>query len=124
MDKVNRDLLTSINDEIDNFYENVFRSIYKLIQPLEYFDNQLLTIVERLNHICQWSSIVKVIIRLSRSKTSSGRSFQDTLIGCLLSKSYLPSTAGKPFLFFEKAKSMSDRDIEMTTTTMWQVGII
>jgi hypothetical protein len=51
-----------------------------------------------------------------------GRAFEDTLVGSLLSKSCLPSLPGKPFLFFEKPKSMSERDIEITASTIWQVG--
>ncbi len=75
------------------------------------------------------------MFRLSHPKTSSnrpsrnfpatsmgGRAFEDTLVGSLLSKSCLPSLPGKPFLFFEKPKSMSERDIEITASTIWQVG--
>jgi hypothetical protein len=52
---------------------------------------------------------------------NNGRSFQDTLVGCLLSKSCLPSQPEQPYLFFDKPKVMSERDVELTAATMWQV---
>jgi hypothetical protein len=78
--------------------------------------------------------IFKIIFRLSHPKTSSnrparnphapsggGRAFEDTLIGTFLSKSCLPSLPVKPYLFFEKPKVMTERDVELTAATMWQV---
>lgn len=77
---------------------------------------------------------LKIMFRLSHPKTTSnrpvrnpfgsansGRAFEDTLIGCLLSKSCLPSLPGKPYLFFERPRTMSERDVEITAGTMWQV---
>jgi hypothetical protein len=74
------------------------------------------------------------MFRLSHPKTASnrparhplapsggGRAFEDTLIGSFLSKSCLPSLPGKPYLFFEKPKVMTERDVELTGATMWQV---
>ncbi len=61
--------------------------------------------------------------RNSHVPSSGGRAFEDTLVGSLLSKSCLPSLPGKPYLFFDKPKSMSERDIELTATTMWQVSV-
>jgi len=77
------------------------------------------------------------MFRLSHPKTTSnrparsplapsgggGRAFEDTLIGSFLSKSCLPSLPGKPYLFFEKPKIMSERDVEITASTMWQVRL-
>jgi hypothetical protein len=76
------------------------------------------------------------MFRLSHPKTTSnrpvrspltpsggGRAFEDTLIGSFLSKSCLPSLPGKPYLFFDKPKIMSERDVEITASTMWQVGL-
>jgi hypothetical protein len=40
-----------------------------------------------------------------------------------LSKSCLPSVPGKPFLFFDKPKSMTERDVELAGITMWKVSI-
>ena len=54
---------------------------------------------------------------------NGGRAFEDTLIGTLLSKSCLPLLPGKPYLFFEKPKVMSERDVELTAGTMWQVKL-
>ena len=76
------------------------------------------------------------MFRLSHPKTVSnrparnplipsggGRGYEDTLIGSFLSKSCLPSIPGKPYLFFDKPKIMSERDVEITAGTMWQVGL-
>ena len=80
------------------------------------------------------SLALQIIFRLSHPKSTSqrshrnpnvpsggGRSFEDTLVGSLLSKSCLPSQPNQPFLFFDKPKSMSERDVEITASTMWQV---
>lgn len=53
--------------------------------------------------------------------SSGGRAYEDTLIGSFLSKSCLPSVPGKPFLFFEKPKTMTERDVEIISGNMWQV---
>lgn len=53
----------------------------------------------------------------------SGRAYEDTLVGCFLSKSCLPSLPGKPYLFFDKPKTMSERDVDITASTMWQVRL-
>ena len=60
-------------------------------------------------------------VQNSFESLNNGRVFEDTLIGSLLSKSCLPSLPGKPYLFYEKPKVMSERDIELTAKTMWQV---
>jgi hypothetical protein len=78
--------------------------------------------------------VFQIIFRLSHPKTTSnrpvrsplapsggGRAFEDTLIGSFLSKSCLPGLPGKPYLFFEKPKTMTERDVELTASTMWQV---
>ncbi len=81
---------------------------------------------------------LKIIFQLSHPKTTSnrpvrspltpsgggGRAFEDTLIGSFLSKSCLPSLPGKPYLFFEKPKVMTERDVELTAGTMWQVRMM
>ncbi|CAF0830173.1 unnamed protein product [Rotaria sordida] len=133
IDCINNELLSSITNEIENLYRSVFHYMYKAIQPLEYFSNEIISYISVLTHLSQWSILVQMIFRLSHPKTlsnrssinahistTSGRAFQDTLIGSLLSKSCLPSIPGKPFLFFNKPKLMSERDIEITATTMWQ----
>jgi hypothetical protein len=56
-------------------------------------------------------------------QSAGGRAFEDTLVGSLLSKSCLPSLPGKAFLYFDKPKQMNERDMEITATTMWQVGV-
>ncbi|CAF2873145.1 unnamed protein product [Rotaria sp. Silwood2] len=133
IDFVNNELLSSMTTEIESLYEKVFHYMYKAIQPLDYFSNDVISYISVLTHLSQWAILVQMIFRLSHPKTlsnrssrdahissTSGRAFQDTLIGSLLSKSCLPSIPGKPFLFFNKPKLMSERDIEITATTMWQ----
>ena len=107
--------------------------MYKIIHPLDYFSNQLISIVEILTRLSQWPVLVKIIFQISHPKTSSqrssknthvsssgGRAFQDTLIGSLLAKSCLHAHPGKPFVFFDKPKTMNERDVELTASTMWQ----
>ncbi|CAF4424049.1 unnamed protein product [Rotaria sp. Silwood2] len=133
IDFVNNELLSSMTTEIESLYKKVFHYMYKAIQPLDYFSNDVISYISVLTHLSQWAILVQMIFRLSHPKTlsnrssrdahissTSGRAFQDTLIGSLLSKSCLPSIPGKPFLFFNKPKLMSERDIEITATTMWQ----
>lgn len=59
--------------------------------------------------------------RNTHTTSGTGRAFQDTLLGSLLSKSCLPSAPGKSFLFFTKPKLMNEQDIERTSLTIWQV---
>ncbi|CAF4687908.1 unnamed protein product [Rotaria sp. Silwood1] len=133
IDRVNNELLSSMTNEIESFYKTVFYYMYKAIYPLDYFSNEVISYISVLTHLSQWSILVQIIFRLSHPKTlsnrssrntdissTSGRAFQDTLIGSLLSKSCLPSIPGKPFLFFNKPKLMSERNIEITATTVWQ----
>ncbi|CAF1260110.1 unnamed protein product [Adineta steineri] len=132
-DHVNNELLLSSKDEIKLFYKNVFRHMYKAIQPLDYFSNELISYIDILMHLSQWSVLVQIIFEIPHPKTISnrstrssdmqsagGRAFQDTLIGSLLSKSTLPSMPGRPFIYFDKPKSMNERDLEITTRTICQ----
>jgi ubiquitin conjugation factor E4 A len=132
-DCINTDLLSSTSDEIENLYTSVFRYMYKSIQPLDYFSTELTAYIGTLTHLAKWPALVRIMFRLSRPKTASnrpvrspltpsggGRAFEDTLIGSFLSKSCLPSLPGKPYLFFDKPKTMSERDVEITASTMWQ----
>lgn len=57
----------------------------------------------------------------SSGSISIGREFEDTLIGSLLSKSCLPSTPGKPYIFFHNPTLMNEKLRESTAVTMWQV---
>ncbi len=59
-DRVNEELVSSVTNEIKNFYKNVFRQMYKAIQPLDYFANQLISYVEILTHLSQWPVLVQV----------------------------------------------------------------
>ncbi|CAF0967414.1 unnamed protein product [Rotaria sp. Silwood1] len=131
IDCINNDCLSPITDEIENLYNSVFRHMYKMIQPFDYFSTELITYIDALKYLAKWSGLI--IFRLSHPKTVSnrsmqnlfgssdgGRAFEDTLVGSLLSKSCLPSLPGKPYLFFEKPKVMSEHDVDLTAKTMWQ----
>ncbi|CAF3853159.1 unnamed protein product [Rotaria sp. Silwood1] len=132
-DCINNDLLSTTTDEIENLYNSVFRHMYKAIQPLDYFSTELIAYIGALTHLAKWPALVRIMFRLSHPKAASkrpvrnllapsenGRAFEDTLIGSFLSKSCLPSLPGKPYLFFEKPKIMTKRDVELTAGTMWQ----
>ncbi|UJR09047.1 hypothetical protein I4U23_013295 [Adineta vaga] len=136
-DCINNDMFSATStDEMETLYNSVFLHMYKAIKPLDYFSTELFSYIGTLTHLAKWSILVRIIFRLSHPKTASnrsvrsplaaaaagngGRAFEDTLIGTLLSKSCLPLLPGKPYLFFEKPKVMSERDVELTAGTMWQ----
>ncbi|CAF0773012.1 unnamed protein product [Adineta steineri] len=134
-DCINTDLISSSTDEIESLYNSVFRHMYKAIHPFDYFSTELMTYIGILTQLAKWPLLVRIIFRLSHPKTATnrpirnplvpsggdgGRAFEDTLVGSLLSKSCLPSLPGKPYLFFEKPKVMSERDVEITSGTIWQ----
>ncbi|CAF2581067.1 unnamed protein product [Rotaria sp. Silwood2] len=136
IDCVNNESLSQITDEIENLYNSVFRYMYKMIQPLDYFSTELIAYVGALKQLAKWPALVRIIFRLSHPKTASnrsmqihfgssggGRAFEDTLVGSFLSKSCLPSLPGKPYLFFEKPKVMTEHDVDLTAKTMWQVRL-
>ncbi|CAF3669246.1 unnamed protein product [Rotaria socialis] len=133
IDCVNNDSLSPLTDEMESLYTSVFRHMYKMIQPLDYFSTELIAYTGILTHLSKWPALVRIIFRLSHPKTASnrpvqnprgaatnGRAYEDTLVGSLLSKSCLPSQPEKPYLFFEKPKVMSERDVELTANSMWQ----
>ena len=57
---INNDTLLSTTDEIENFYNSVFRHMYKMIQPLDYFSTDLAAYIETLTYLAKWSMIVRV----------------------------------------------------------------
>ncbi|CAF0807326.1 unnamed protein product [Adineta ricciae] len=134
-DCINNDVLSSTStDEMENLYESVFRHMYIAIKPLYYYSTELFSYIGILTHLAKWGILVRLLFRLSDPKTSSnrpfrnplgtgntsGRAFEDTIVGTLVSKSCLPSTPDKPYLFFEKPKVMTERDVELTAGTMWE----
>jgi hypothetical protein len=60
IDRVNSELLTRPTDEVKGFYRDVLRPMYKSIQSLEYFSNELISCVGVLNYLSQWSTLVQV----------------------------------------------------------------
>ncbi|CAF4018984.1 unnamed protein product [Rotaria magnacalcarata] len=134
IDRVNNELVTSMTDEIEVFYKYVFHYMYKVIQPLDYFNSKLSFYISILSNLSQWPILVQIMFRQSHPKTlsdratinstisvASGRAFQDTLIGSLLSKSCLPSLPGNPYIFFNQPNSMSEHAIQTTSETVWQL---
>jgi len=59
-DRINTELLSSVTNEIKTLYKHVFRHVYKAIQPLDYFSNELISYVEMLTHLSQWPVLVRV----------------------------------------------------------------
>ena len=60
VDHVNNELLSSTTNEIETLYENVFFHVYKAIQPLDYFSNELICYTEILTHLSKWPILVRV----------------------------------------------------------------
>jgi hypothetical protein len=52
--------------EIETLYKNVFRHIYKSIQPLDYFSNELISYISMLSHLSQWPELVRVGWKVSK----------------------------------------------------------
>lgn len=46
--------------------------------------------------------LAKLVIRHGTPKTNDGRTYENTLLGAILTLSCLPKTADEPFYFFEK----------------------
>lgn len=132
IDRIHNDLFSnSSSDDLDPFLTAVFRHVALAIQPLDYFSGDIMSYIGLFTHLAQWSRIVHVIFHFSNPKHFSrrilpnspgaGRIFEDTLIGRFLAKSCLPSLPGQPFLFFDRPKTISERDVEIIAGTMWGV---
>jgi hypothetical protein len=59
-DHVNKELLSLVTNEIETFYKNVFRHMYKAVHPLDYFSNELISYLAILAHLSQWPVLVRV----------------------------------------------------------------
>jgi hypothetical protein len=66
-DCINNDLLLSSTDEIENLYTSVFRHIYKAIQSLDYFSNELIAYIGTLTYLAKWSTLVRVCVLLKQT---------------------------------------------------------
>ena len=135
INRVHNDLFSSpSNDELQPFLNEIFRHVASAIKPLDYFSSDMTPYIGLMTNLARWPAIVKVIFSSSNPKSSFrrmpsqtfgiGRAFEDTLIGRFLAKSCLPSIRGQPFLFFERPKTISERDVEIIAGTMWGVNII
>jgi hypothetical protein len=60
VDCINTDLLSTTSDEIENFYNSIFRHMYKAIQPLDYFSTELIAYIGTMTHLAKWPVLVRV----------------------------------------------------------------
>lgn len=85
---INTDMLTSSSDEINTLYTAVFRHMYKAIQPLDYYSNELVAYIGILNQLSKWPNLVRVTnwIDLSFLNFSSFFVFKRLSFDCLIRK--------------------------------------